>query len=640
MTKELSYGARSGKPSLWRGHLAVGLVVLISFAIWAKGRGYKTAILHAVAPRYFAGIRHPSVIGSRPADHDGDVPPDAFIACDVELPNVGKGVDGATLPSGVRLFRTNNQAPVEIKTNTTGGGDAIVIRPEQRLDTSTQYTLEILPAVKDTSGTSFEHYTTTFTTAAGSVYSTFPAAAEKVALPSSQLPKIDASGQGLSPSQMPSYTCVTFGPDGRLYSTTTDGQIIRFDVLPDGTLGAPTPILTVHAANHAARLVTSICFDPTATADHLVAWVSHGEGIQRSAKPADWTGKISRVSGPDLATYEDYVVGLPRARADHVTDQIIFGPDGALYFAQASNTAMGAADKEWGYRPEHLLTACILRLDTRAAAAHPLDVKTEEGGTYNPFSPDAPLTIYASGVRNAYDMLWHSNGSLYVPVNGSAAGGNSPATPPGGACANRRLDAAAKGPYCGPEVIALKGLPTQADYLLRVERGGYYGHPNPTRAEFVISGGNPTGPLDPCEVPEYPRGTSPDRNWRPPVYDFGKNLAPCGIIEYKGNAFPALKGKILIARYSGGKDVFVVTPGKNGEIVETVAGIEGFTSFYDPLDLCESPKTGYLYVAEYGGKRITLLRPRIGIASDKAIRQMPLAGNLHMQRTAAAARVE
>ena len=59
---------------------------------------------------------------------------------------------------------------------------------------------------------------------------------------------------------------------------------------------------------------------------------------------------------------------------------------------------------------------------------------------------------------------------------------------------------------------------------------------------------------------QYPLGTHPDRNWRRPAFDFGKNFAPCGVIEYKGDAFPALKGKILIARYSGGKDIIAMTP--------------------------------------------------------------------------------
>jgi glucose/arabinose dehydrogenase len=165
-------------------------------------------------------------------------------------------------------------------------------------------------------------------------------------------------------------------------------------------------------------------------------------------------------------------------------------------------------------------------------------------------------------------------------------------------------------------------MPTQNDYLLRVEKGGYYGHPNPTRAEYVLNGGNPTADGDVCQVAQYPIGTLPDRNWRRPAFDFGKNLAPCGVIEYKGDAFPALKGKILIARYSGGKDIIAMTPAEaTGEITEFITGIDGFTHFYDPLDLTEDPATGYLYVAEYGGKRITLLRPVAGAVSKPVIRQ-------------------
>jgi hypothetical protein len=45
-------------------------------------------------------------------------------------------------------------------------------------------------------------------------------------------------------------------------------------------------------------------------------------------------------------------------------------------------------------------------------------------------------------------------------------------------------------------------------------------------------------------------------------------------------------------------------------VIETIAGIDGFTGFTDPLDVLQDPKTGNLYVAEYGGRRITLLRPR------------------------------
>ena len=37
-------------------------------------------------------------------------------------------------------------------------------------------------------------------------------------------------------------------------------------------------------------------------------------------------------------------------------------------------------------------------------------------------------TVYtATGIGNAYDLVFHSNGQLYVPANRPAAGGNTPA---------------------------------------------------------------------------------------------------------------------------------------------------------------------------------------------------------------------
>src|SRR5205085_11868611 len=157
--------------------------------------------------------------------------------------------------------------------------------------------------------------------------------------------------------------------------------------------------------------------------------------------------------------------------------------------------AMGSADQTWGNRSEHLLSAAVLRLDISKLGALPLNVKTAEGGgTYNPYAANAPLTIYASGVRNAYDLVWHSNGNLYVPTNGSAAGGNTPASVTG----TRRPDGTT---YNGPTVPALTNVQqTMDDYLFRVVKGGYYGHPDPLRGEYALNGGNPTSGVDVAEA--------------------------------------------------------------------------------------------------------------------------------------------
>jgi hypothetical protein len=325
----------------------------------------------------------------------------------------------------------------------------------------------------------------------------------------------------------------------------------------------------------------------------------------------DWDGRLSRLSGNNLQTVQDVLINLPRSAKDHVTNSIAFGPDGALYFTQGSTSAMGKADQTWSNRSEHLLSGAVLRLDlAKLGSTLPLNVKTPEGGgTYNPYSANAPLTIYASGVRNAYDLLWHSNGNLYVATNGSAAGGNTPASVNG----TLRPDGST---YNGPAIPALTNVQqTQKDFLFRIVRGGYYGHPNPQRGEYVMNGGNPTSLIDPAQVDDYPVGTLPDANWRGYSFDFQNNKSPNGTIEYKSNAFNGvLKGKILVVRYSQHDDIITLTPGgANNDIISSIEGnsIEGFSGFIDPLDLTEDVNTGNIYVSEYGADgKIDLLKTR------------------------------
>jgi len=47
------------------------------------------------------------------------------------------------------------------------------------------------------------------------------------------------------------------------------------------------------------------------------------------------------MSGSGLGTVQDVVTNLPRSISDHLTDQPVFGPDGALYFEQAAMNSMG-----------------------------------------------------------------------------------------------------------------------------------------------------------------------------------------------------------------------------------------------------------------------------------------------------------
>ena len=594
---------------------AVGRCVVIALAaltigLLARGRGYKTWALRRVDPAY--GHRPlsapaPSVVRTRPADRDANVlPADAFVAADVDLPFSGAVVDANSLNAdSVRLYLARSGKPVPAVVNTSGAGDAIVLRPMQALDLGAQYTFEVTSFAKDTAGHPFRPYKASFWTAASERLGDFPAAFTKV-------PQPTATGH--------MFTCVTIGPDHRLYASTLSGHVFRYDIGAGGMLGQPEAIETVNRDAGRARLITGLTFDPAATADRLILWVSHGQLPTEAEKgqawikgAADWTGAITRLSGANLEKGQDVIVGLPRGWKDHLNNQMVFGPDGGLYFCQAANTAMGAPDAKWGFRPERLLTAAILRLDVRAidSIPLPLNVKTEEGGDYDPYAPGAPLTLYATGVRNSFDLLWHSNGSLYAGINGSAAGGNAPATPATGAERIHRLDSELRGPYAGPAIPSLSNIPeTEDDMLFKIEQGGYYGHPNPARAEYVLNGGNPSPGPSPYPVHAYPPGVLPDRNWRPAIYSFGKNLSPCGVIEYQSPLFGnALKGKVLYVRYSGGDDILALSLDDHGNVAESLTGVDGFTHFVNPVDLIEDPASGSLYVAEFGGQRITLVKP-------------------------------
>ncbi|HYO08062.1 MAG TPA: Ig-like domain-containing protein [Tepidisphaeraceae bacterium] len=589
----------------WRiTHVVIGLLALAGGGFWL-----------VQAMRHGAFVADPSgltyVVASHPADGEKDVLPNIYVSANL---NPGHSLDPETVDNNtVRLFRTIDQQLVPARVNTSAAGDNITLTPLEMLQPNTRYSFDVR-GVKDSSGADVLTHTISFTTGAGAASNSYPVGFDKHDVP----------------SDTNYYTALAVGPDHRLYAGTVDGKIIRRDIRPDGQLGPSRVIETVQRANDGPRLITGIAFDPKATADHLVLWISHGQFIlNQHGKPSsvgatEWTGTISAVSGAELADYRDIVVGLPRSWRDHLNNQCVFGPDGALYWSQGSHTAMGAPDEKWGHgRPERLLSAAVLRLDPgKAPADKPIDARTPDGGgAYDPFAPDAPLTIYASGVRVGFDMIFHSNGSLYTGVNGSARGGNVPATPTDGN-APRRPDGK---PYAGPPVLGLTvAEQDQPDLLLRLERGGYFGHPNPARGEYVLNGGNPTDKSDPLEVTAYPVGTRPDANWRPPAYSFGISASPNGMLEYKSDRRffgGALDGKILVTRFSGGKDIMVLSLDERGNVAETITGIAGLTSFNEPLDLTQDPATGCVYVAEYAGGKLTLLRPITDVGRLASLKQ-------------------
>ena len=549
----------------------------------------------------------PSVEASRPTDGAEGVCTNRGIATDLKL--AGSGVEDSSLTSEtVRLFEESG-AQVEANVGTSGGYDTITLVPRNDLKPLTTYRFEITERVTDQNGKPFAPFTMTFTTGPGSC------GVSDVAFETVDLP--NTAGYR--------YSSLAFGPDGKLYASTIDGLIRRFSLNADGTLSAPQTIRSLQQKEGGERLLVGLTFDPGATASNLVVWVSHTAfGFKDVKQP--WSGKITRLSGPNLESVQDYVVGLPRSYKDHVTNSVAFGPDGAMYVNQGSNTAIGAPDSAWGFQEERLLSGATLRLDLGKLSSLPLDVQTEDGGSYDPFTSDAPLTLYGRGIRNAYDLVWHSNGNLYVPANGSAAGGVTPRYDAdlAGACSTRP-----EGGYSGPKLDEPGDVnatyldentdgweieQTMNDYLFRVEKDGYYGHPNPKRCEWILNGGG-SGRSD-TKIDAFRGDVEPDPNYRQSsIYSLGKNFSPNGVIEYTASG--PLQGNLLVTRFSLGDDILAITLDDAGNVVGEPTTPRGLTNFADPIDLIENPANGFLYISEYdqfGGAstqnaKITLAKP-------------------------------
>ncbi|HLL87965.1 MAG TPA: hypothetical protein VK324_01555 [Tepidisphaeraceae bacterium] len=550
--------------------LAIAVVIGIG-AFLLRGSGAVTKVVRLWDPTYKVP-REWADLYTRPVEGQRDAVLTGPLTIAVS-PAKGGTFDPATATAKtVRLIRKPDDSDVTARISMRGRS-VIVIDPAQPLEPATTYTMSV-NGLWTKEGARIIPRELSFTTGT-------PAPPDirfaKIALPAAR----DAG-----------FTGVEFGPDGKLYANTDDGRIFRFAVQPDGQPGPPQVIETVFNHNGGKRIISGIAFEPGTDPASPRVWVVHTFfGFDNCP---DFSGKLSLLSGPNLEQYEDVLVNLPRSVRDHISFQPKFGPDGALYFHQGSNTSWGDPDPGWGDRPQHLLTASVLRVDLKKLpAALPLDVKTvDAGGPYDPRSAGAPVTTYAQGIRVAYDLCWHSNGHLYAAVNGSSLGGNIP----------KDLN----GPVPAVKNVAVD----ENDWLFRVQPGGYHGHPNPAQGHYVHNGGNPTAGIDLAETSVYPVGTQPAANWVPPIYDMGPHISANGQVEYLGDAFGGkLKHALLVCRYNVGSDLIAFKFDAKGGVAAAYTGIPGAANLLNPLDVTEHRPTGNLYVAEYGGRRVTLLRP-------------------------------
>jgi glucose/arabinose dehydrogenase len=376
---------------------------------------------------------------------------------------------------------------------------------------------------------------------------------------------------------VPFPTSLAVGPDGRLYVSELFGKIHALTLDASKQVVSDQVITTL-----GSRLTLGITVDPASTPSNVVLWVAHSNASTDNGQLNSST--VSKLSGSGFQVKEDIVTGLPRAIANHSINSIHFGPDGRLYMAIGGNTGAGApntANTEFGTRAEQPLSAALLVADVKAFGFDGSCATPE--GSFGPAPCD--VSTYATGFRNMYDFVFHSNGSIYGPDNGLGVTGTFPPVPTAPCTGFGNPASYTQGGHNPGE---------QPDLLFRILQGKYYGHPNPYRNECVFKDGS------------Y-QGVAPLPNYEPPLYDLGAHRSANGTIEYTAGVFCTnLKGELLIANYSVGDNITrVKLSGDGASVVSAGSLASGFT---DPLPLTQGPD-GTIYVGEFGANKVTALVP-------------------------------
>ena len=360
-------------------------------------------------------------------------------------------------------------------------------------------------------------------------------------------------------------TSLAFGPDGKLYVGTQFGEV--WIITLDDNFNVTTSYMTdiIQTSEATFRSILGIAFNPLDDPANPKVYVAHSNLFHGQTEDI-YRGKISVLSGPSLSNKEDLISGLPVSDHDHGVNGMEVGMNGELYIQVGGHTNAGV--------PGELSGSGVLNEKKFSAATLVAHIQRDNFDgiiTYDSLGVQTggfDVEVFASGQRNPYDLVLHSNGNLYATDNGPNFGyGDKSVT-----CTTS-----------GPD-------PEEPDELNLLVQGGYYGHANRFR-----------GATDPRQCVWRSLNETSDAEYTAPLTTFPASTN--GITEYWTNSFGGqLRGHLLASRWGG--ELFDVEISNGGltviknEILEIDGGLD-VTVHY----------TGSMFIAQNQNDKIILYKP-------------------------------
>ena len=409
-----------------------------------------------------------------------------------------------------------------------------------------------------------------------------------------------------------------WGPDGRLYVGLTNGQIKAYTFDDNYKVTNTQTIDTIAASAEGNKNITGIAFNPFENAGgQPKIYVSHNQfyanydsyaqegGFNELTDFSPYSGQVSVLEGADFTTLTPVVDNIGVSNHDHGVNGLVFDENGDLLITVGSNTNAGIADDAIGGIDESPFTAAILKANITKpgyngniqykmpdgwVAPEGLNLTKPNGTKAKPEEsqgfggivevvPGVDVSVYASGLRNSYDLVYATNGIVYATENSANGGFGAEST-----------GADTQKPFNSGKTIL--------DELNIIEEGNYYGQPNRSRGEN-----------DPRQNVYHYYDEPSTANHTAPIGMFTSSTN--GIIEYRSNTFGGqLKGNLIAQRWNGflyNVELFEDGTGvSNISLLETEVvndeGVSETKNLLEGLDVLTGPGGALISVDHSDGK--------------------------------------